>query len=55
MHTDLLKNLFPDLLSLEKAIIKGDSEDLRFFKNLIKILVEDAELLRCLATNEPLN
>ena len=55
MHLDKLKDFFPDILSLEKAIMKGDSKDLKFFNNLIKILVEDAELLRRLAINEPLN
>ena len=55
MHVDKLKDFFPNILSLEKAIMKGDSRDLKLFNNLIKILVEDAELLRRLATNEPLN
>jgi len=55
MYVDNLKDLFPDILSLEKTIAKGDSKDLKFFNNLIKILVEDAELLKRLATNEPLN
>ncbi|MBS1522627.1 MAG: hypothetical protein JST50_16630 [Bacteroidetes bacterium] len=54
MNTDKLKNLFPDILSLEKAI-KDNSEDLKFFNNFIKVLTEDAELLQRLATNEPLN
>jgi len=32
MYVDNLKDLFPDILSLEKTIAKGDSKDLKFFK-----------------------
>jgi len=53
MHVDKLKDFFPDILSLEKAIAKGNSKDLKFFNNLIKVLTEDAELLQHLSTNEP--
>jgi hypothetical protein len=53
MHVDKIKDFFPDILSLEKAIAKGDSKDLKFFTNLIKVLTEDAELLQHLSTNEP--
>ena len=55
MHTDILKTFFPDILSLEKALIQRNSKELKLVKNFIKVLVEDAELLKRLATNEPLN
>ena len=55
MHTDIIKDFFADLMSVDKAIMKGDSEDLKFVINLIKIMTEDAELFQRLPTNEPLN
>ena len=51
MRTDLLKTLFPDILSLEKDIKdpKSKSGNIRLLNNLLKILSEDNELLKKLA------
>jgi hypothetical protein len=55
MPANILKTLFPDILRFEKALIKGSSKDLKVVNNLTKALAEDAELLKCLATNEQIN
>jgi hypothetical protein len=49
MRTDLLKTLFPDILSLEKNIKDPKSGNIRLLNNLLKILSEDNELLKKLA------
>ena len=55
MHAYILKTFFPDILNFEKAPIKANPKDLKPVNNLNKVLVEDAELFKRLATNEPLN
>ena len=55
MHAYVLKTFFPDILNFEKAPIKANPKDLKPVNNLNKVLVEDAELFKRLATNEPLN
>jgi len=58
---DPLKKLFPDLLKLDKALNNlkgakcGSIEQIKLSSFIKKIMTEDAELLKRLATNEPLN
>ncbi len=49
IRTNLLKSLFPDILSLEKNIKDPRLGNIKLLNNLLKILSEDYELLKKLA------